>query len=428
MRAWDRVNWPAVAVLVWGGLILGIAIHGFCWPWVHSVYHDAYAPAARSWWTGQDMYEGASPTTGYRYGPFFAVALSPFALLSDNWGNAAWKIFNCAFYALALGIAGMRLLPRTLSRNQLAALFLLAASLSLESMHNGQATLVMLGAILLGLTAAAEDRWNLAALCLAFATLIKGYPLALGLVLMVLYPRRFSLRYVAAIGLGLALPFALQTPSVALAQTVHWITHLTASTGVTRGDVSRSFDSLFDLYGNGLGNRTFLVLEMLAGAAVLGLSLWQTRQTTDRRALLTYVYVLFAIWVVLFGPATESCTYVVAAPAIAWALVEAFDREAWRSTRLLLIASLMLMGPLVTDLFGATIRTFAVAHGSQPIGALLFLACVLAQTRPVFGPICSHTISSADDFAGQEATCPQCGEKVPNSTPGFATQLPMTVS
>jgi hypothetical protein len=322
--------------------------------------------------------------TGYRYGPLFAVAVSPFALLPADWGNAAWKIFNCAFYALALGIAGTRLLPRLLSRNQMAALFLLAVSVSLESMQNGQATLIMLGAILLGLTAAAEDRWNLAALCLGMATLIKGYPLALGLVLAVLYPQRFSVRYVAAITLGLALPFALQAPSEALAQTATWIRHLTTSTGVTRGEISRSFDSLFDIYGNGIENRTFLVLEVLAGAAVLGLSLWQARQTTDRRVVLTRVYVLFAIWVVLFGPATESCTYVIVAPAIAWALVEAFDRESSWTIRVLLIASLSLMGPLITDLPGRAVREFATAHGSQPLGALLLLGCVLAPARQRF--------------------------------------------
>ena len=388
MKAWVRVNWPAVAGLVWGGLILGIAIHAFIWPWVHSVYYDAYAPAARKLFAGQDLYEDASPVTGYRYGPPFAVAVSPFASLPDGFGDTAWKTFNCVFYALALGIAGKRLLPRSLSKKQFAALFLLVVPLSLESMHNGQATLILLGAILLGLTAAATEHWNVAALCLAMATLIKGYPLALALVLAVLYPRRFTVRYVAALGLGMALPLAVQTPSQAAAQTVNWIRHLTMSTGVTRGEVSRSFDSLFDVFGIGIGNHTYLVLEMLAGVAVLGLSLWQVRHSTNPRVVLTRVYVLFAIWVVLFGPATESCTYVVAAPAIAWVLVEAFDRPARWSTRLLLVASLLLMGPLVTDLPGHTIRMFAVAHGSQPIGALLFLGCVLAQmVQEVHAPL-----------------------------------------
>jgi hypothetical protein len=400
MKAWNRVNWPAVAIVMWGTIGLGIAIQGFVWPLDHSIYTTACAPAVHRWWAGQDLYEGASPLTGFRYGPPFAVLLAPFAMLPDNWGNAAWKLFTCAFYTLAVGMAGTRLLPRSLSRNQLAAFILLALPLSLESMHNGQPGVIMLVAILLGLSAAAEDRWNLAAVCLAMATLIKGYPLALTLVLAVLYPRRFPLRYLAAIGLGLALPLAWQTPSEAMAQTVNWIKHLTMSAGVTRGNVSRSFDSLFDIYGNGIGNRTFLVLEILTGAAVLGLSLWQARSEgggasgegrdlpclsslirMDQRVVLTRVFVLFAIWVVLFGPATESCTYVIAAPAIAWSLVEIFDQPAWWVTRVLLAVSLLLMGPLVTDLFGPTVRAVAIAHGSQPLGALLFLGCVLAPNR-----------------------------------------------
>ena len=42
----------------------------------------------------------------------------------------------------------------------------------------------------------------------ALATLIKGYPLALALLLAGLYPRRFPLRYLAALAAGLLLPFA----------------------------------------------------------------------------------------------------------------------------------------------------------------------------------------------------------------------------
>jgi len=39
-----------------------------------------------------------------------------------------------------------------------------------------------------------------------------------------------------------------------------------------------------------------------------------------------------------------------------------------------------MMGPLVTDLFGGTVRNFAVDHGSQPLGALLLLGCLASQT------------------------------------------------
>src|SRR5579859_6648691 len=89
---------------------------------------------------------------------------------------------------------------------------------------------------------------------------------------------------------------------------------------------------------------------------------------------------LFSVWVVLFGPATEACTYAVIAPAIAWALIDAFGRPAAWGRRAVLVASLLLMGPIATDMFGSTVRLWANHYGSQPMGGLLFLAYLVAQT------------------------------------------------
>jgi hypothetical protein len=82
-------------------------------------------------------------------------------------------------------------------------------------------------------------------------------------------------------------------------------------------------------------------------------------------------FFLFSVWAVLFGPATETCTYVVIAPTIAWMLLGAFARPGEWATRLAMSVSLLLMGPLPTDLFGSTVRNFANEHGSQPIGACI---------------------------------------------------------
>jgi hypothetical protein len=85
----------------------------------------------------------------------------------------------------------------------------------------------------------------------------------------------------------------------------------------------------------------------------------------------------------LFGPATEACTFVVIAPAIAWSLVDAYRTPGHRLSRLPLPIALLMMGPLVTDAAGATIRDFANGHGCQPLGALLYLGCLLGQTGRV---------------------------------------------
>jgi hypothetical protein len=93
---------------------------------------------------------------------------------------------------------------------------------------------------------------------------------------------------------------------------------------------------------------------------------------------------LFATWVILFGPATESCTYVMISPVMAWCLIDSFRRPTFWGTRVFLIVSLIMMGPLATDLFGSTVRMWAHRYGSQPCGGLLLLAHLIIQTIQSF--------------------------------------------
>jgi hypothetical protein len=408
--------WTALAAWVWTGLLMGFAIHGYWFPWAHTVY-DIYAPAARHWWAGEDLYGpnvkawweapgvSASTTDYYRYCPLFAVAFTPLAVLPDSVGNALWKTFNCLFFAFGLWNAGRRLFPQVLSQTQMALLFLLVLPTSLHSMYNGQANLIVVGAMLLALSAAAEERWNQAAVWLALATLIKGYPLALGLLLAALFPWRFALRYVAALGLGLALPFAAQRPSVALAQTLSWLSHLSQSTVLMRERL-RSIDKLLDVCQLPVAPLTFALMGLVAGVCVLALCLVRAWRRSDVRAQLVSVLMLFSVWVILFGPATEACTYAVIAPAIAWALVDAFRRPAGWGRRGVLVASLVLMGPVATDFFGSTVRLFANHYGSQPVGGLVFLIYLFIEALRVPELPVLHATGPAAVWAGSVVVYP----------------------
>ena len=75
-----------------------------------------------------------------------------------------------------------------------------------------QLNLITIGFILIALAAAAESRWNTAALAVSLACCLKVYPASLALVLAVVYPRRFALRWAAAMALCLLLPFLFQRP------------------------------------------------------------------------------------------------------------------------------------------------------------------------------------------------------------------------
>jgi hypothetical protein len=224
-----------------------------------------------------------------------------------------------------------------------------------------------------------REHWNRAALWLTLAVLIKGYPLALALLLCALYPRRFAPRFGLCLAAGLLLPFATQAPATVTEQYASWFRHMADSTSLMR-ERQRSLDFLLFRYGYPISPRLFMLLGLATGAGVLGLSLLWVRRLRDPRALLTRVFLLFATWVVLCGPTTESCTYVIMAPAIAWALVEAYERGEWVGCAVLAL-SLFLMGPSTTDLVGATLRHCAYLYAAQPLGALLFLAHLLTRPR-----------------------------------------------
>jgi hypothetical protein len=265
---------------------------------------------------------------------------------------------------------------------QVAALFLLALPLSLHSMYNSQANLFMVGAVLLSLDALLHRAWNWAAGWLAGAVLIKGYPLALALLVSIRFPRAFAWRFAVALGIGLGLPFITQPPSRVASQYVSWLRHLQLSTSVMRERL-RSLDYLLSVCNWRVLPDQFLLMEIAAGLGVLGVLLFFGRTRSDLAAGATMMFELFAVWTVLFGPATESCTYVVMAPVVAWASVDVFSRPSGRWLRSLVVVSLVLMGPLTTDLFGPTIRAWANEYGAQPIGGLVFLIYIASQLWPL---------------------------------------------
>jgi len=164
----------------------------------------------------------------------------------------------------------------------------------------------------------------------------------------------------------------------------------------------RSIDHLFAIYGQPLAPRTFLWLQLSAGLAVLGLCAVHMRLVRDQRDRLAMTFLLFTAWVALFGPATESCTYVVVAPALAWLILDSFVEGASWASRLILIASLVLMGPIGTDVVGQTVRNFANEHGCKPIGALLFLSVLLLRLGSPHRLETSE-ITSANAFATKAA-------------------------
>jgi hypothetical protein len=254
--------------------------------------------------------------------------------------------------------------------------------LSISNLGNGQSNLLVLGLLLTALGAIVSERWNLAAVCCAGASLFKIYPISTGLLLAVCYPRRFGVRFAAAIVAGLMVPFLLQRPAYVAAQYAGWVSYL------FRDDrwnfpIALGYHDLrllLRIVHLPISRVGYVALQLVVALMFASLCLALRNAQSDRSRLVVTILGLSTCWMVLLGPATEATTFVLIAPTIAIELVEArLDHyRPWVFALLILIYALMIAGPTVSLIRAPLpIPSFAL----KPLGALLLTGFVLATAR-----------------------------------------------
>jgi hypothetical protein len=368
-------RWVSLAVVVWSGVVLTCCLRALLAPHTKSIY-PILALGARHWVAGEDLYcELAPGLDRFRYSPLIGALLVPFSLLPDGVGAALWRLLNAGVYLAALSWWVRALLPSSLTSAQRAMLFLLVVPLSIGSLNNGQSNALLVGLLLAGSAAVRADRWNLGAGCVAGACLLKVYPIALALLLGLLFPRRFAGRFVLALALGLLLPFGLQQANYVVDQYGSWLAHFETYDRQCLIVELWYRDLRLYLYGwsGPLSPRTYTMIQMLSGALIALICVGVQRAGWRREQLLILVLGLTCFWMTVLGPATESCTYILLAPSLAWALL-----DAWRTRRrdpgvLFLLVSFSLFLACLIAVWFPGARAFH-ALGMQPLAGLLFLA------------------------------------------------------
>jgi hypothetical protein len=373
-----------LAWLVWLGIIGLVLGRGLVWPHKNNCFLEHYRPGGLNWFNGDELYGVAADTC--RYSPLVHAALVPFSLPAPRWGALLWRLAEGAAFLAALGWWLRAVCPRALSGTQRGWLLLAVAPLAIGSINNGQSNVFMVAAILAGTAALAQSRWNAAALFLALACFIKVYPVALALLFVVLYPRQLGGRLALAALLGLALPFAFQDPGYVWRQYGRWF-------GNMRGD-DRSDWQLVEAYrdawllvritGLPLGVEAYRVIQAGAGALLALICIGMRRRGDGGRDLLNRALGLGCCWMTAFGPATESPTYILLGPTLAWLLAESWRGALPGWTRVPLTAAAGLFAftaVAVTTPHGRAV----LALGPQPAAALLILGTLLAvvAVRPV---------------------------------------------
>lgn len=376
-------------VWLWAILVLVILARGALQPHRATVY-PIFAHAGLEWRHSADLYDyqpAGSNLDWFRYAPAIAAFFAPLSLLPDALAGLLWRGLNATVFLAGFVVFVRAVDPgrAALTARGSAALGLLLVPLSLSSLNNAQANPLVIGLLLFALASAARRHWTRAAICLAIPILFKLYPLAVALLLVLLYPRQLSWRLALCLLVGALVPFALQEPDYVLRQYRGWFDCLAADDrrGFPLAFGYRDFHTLARFAGLSIPARPYLALQLASAAGVAALLLWERWRGLTEKALLGRVLDLGCCWMILLGPATESCTYILLAPTLALAGWRAWrpGRPLW--TRAALTAIVALFAVSVT----ATAFPFGryVAFALHPLAALLLFGERLAGggTPPV---------------------------------------------
>ena len=86
---------------LWLVLLIAVAVKNLAVPDVHNAY-PSFEGGARMWLAGQDLFDMSINRCGYRYGPAFAMAFTPLAVLPTPLGSLLWILLTLAMLLAAV--------------------------------------------------------------------------------------------------------------------------------------------------------------------------------------------------------------------------------------------------------------------------------------------------------------------------------------
>jgi hypothetical protein len=363
----------------WLTLLLLMCLRAAVWPQRNTVY-PIYSDAGQSWMHGANLYDQHYQLVGldqHRYSPTATLAFVPLSFLPDAVGGVVWRLVNMTCFFAGCILFFRMLVPgrEHLTSGVVACLGLLLIPLSLPSLNNGQANPLIAGTLLLAIVAVSRQQWNWATLALTVAILFKIYPLAIALLLLLLYPRQLGWRLTLALGIGALLPYLCQHADYVTDQYQQWCGYLRHEDRRDRV-ITESYKDFYLLtrwVGLPMTNRAaYLALQLLVAAGSAAVVVWGRWRNWPRRELLGGLLDMGCCWMLLFGPATENSTYILLAPTFACAVWGGFaaPRPVWTRGLLAAIVGIVVANALITALPGGRDWTYPL----NPLATLLLFA------------------------------------------------------
>ena len=165
--------WNKCAGIVWAAALVVLILRPLLLSHRGTSF-DTYHLAGTHWLHGENIY---SQWMGFVYSPVVAAFFAPFAWISTPLANILWRVLNTA---LLLG--GMAAILKThlfagITEKNFGILYLLLVPLAVGNIDISQANPLVEGLLLLTIAAVYTERWNIAAICVAFATYFKKPPI-----------------------------------------------------------------------------------------------------------------------------------------------------------------------------------------------------------------------------------------------------------
>ena len=380
-----------LAVILWATALLAVLVRVGIWPLRANSVYDVYVIAARHWLKGVAVYSWGTGS-GYRYSPMIAILFAPFTLLPDRVGGIVWRALCAGIFLGGLGWCCKLAIPSRRVGRAWPIVFMLVLPLAAGSINNAQANCLLAGLLLCGIAATYRRRWNLAAACVTLACFFKIYPLSVLLLLCVLFPRKLAIRFAGMLAAGLLVPFLFDSPAAAFHLYAEWIRRLAIEdrAGLPLRQWFQDVRLLFGVWGYPLGATTFMIVQLLAAAAIAAICLIGKARRWPQRLLLARMLTLACCWMTVLGPSTEFSTYILLAPGLAWAICVAWSDPKASLDRLVLFSSYILFLSVIVGFWFPFGRTYS-ATGVAPLAGVLFMVhafhkCIAApRIARVFG-------------------------------------------
>ncbi len=370
-----KIDFLKLAIIIWVVCSVIISIRVFLKPYGHTVFH-IYSHAAFNWLNGVSTYQlepsGEIHRDVYRYCPPVTIMFIPFYFLGDAIGGVAWRLigivvfllafYRWAFYATNIG-----------KDNQcLGISLILLMPLTLTSFNNGQVNLHMMAALLLGLSLLVEKKYLGAGLALSVGVIFKLFPLFIVFLALLAFSWQFFSGFILGIVLLGIVPFFCQSPNYVCSQYLEWFDALKS------GDRSmyilevayRDFWLIIRYFNLPVSHEMYRLIQVLTACFVVALIFAARLKGLSLKKLAILVVGLGFSWLTLFGPSTESSTYIILAPGFAIAILEGVKSRL--ISRWIFSASGVIF--FILAIGGGVLADTSKIHavGFHPMGAFLF--------------------------------------------------------